>query len=364
MVGIIGDRDLAGDGQPVTMFGHPTTHADRAGGAGGGPRRRAHRRPLPAHRPRPLPRPRATSSRCRAPATGAPTRRCPDRAASRLASSATSATTPEQWWGAFQPFWPDLAARRCTVTRGGGELGKADMHLHTLYSDGTASVQAMLDHVESATDLDVIAITDHERIDGALRAREIHAAGRLLVRPRRRRGDHHPPRPRAGALHHRAHPGAAAAGRDAGAHPRPGRDRDRRAPDGAAHAVARHAVAALRAGCATRSRDTGSTRIELLNPSTAGRVAPRRRGSAQRRDPRPGRPSGTPTRTCSRASARRGPGSRATPPPTTARRSRTARPRPTGTYWSHLHNLDVYRRQLGAKVRHLRHTLRPTGEWR
>jgi predicted metal-dependent phosphoesterase TrpH len=51
------------------------------------------------------------------------------------------------------------------------------MHLHTLYSDGTASVQQLLDHVEHATDLDVIAITDHERIDGALRAREIHAAG-------------------------------------------------------------------------------------------------------------------------------------------------------------------------------------------
>ena len=63
------------------------------------------------------------------------------------------------------------------MTRGGGERGKADMHLHTLYSDGTASVQALLDHVERRTDLDLIAITDHERIDGALRARELHAAG-------------------------------------------------------------------------------------------------------------------------------------------------------------------------------------------
>ena len=63
------------------------------------------------------------------------------------------------------------------MTRGGGELGKADMHLHTLYSDGTVSVGALLDHVEAETNLDVIAITDHERIDGALRAREMHAAG-------------------------------------------------------------------------------------------------------------------------------------------------------------------------------------------
>jgi hypothetical protein len=60
---------------------------------------------------------------------------------------------------------------------GTDERGKADMHLHTLYSDGTADVQSLLDHVERHTDLDVVAITDHERIDGALRAREIHAAG-------------------------------------------------------------------------------------------------------------------------------------------------------------------------------------------
>ena len=63
------------------------------------------------------------------------------------------------------------------MTRNGGALGKADMHLHTLYSDGTAAVRDVLDHVERATDLDVAAITDHERIDGALRAAEIHAAG-------------------------------------------------------------------------------------------------------------------------------------------------------------------------------------------
>src|SRR5919108_1797799 len=61
--------------------------------------------------------------------------------------------------------------------RGGGDVGKADMHLHTLYSDGTASVAEVLAYVEYHTDLDLIAITDHERIDGALRARELHAAG-------------------------------------------------------------------------------------------------------------------------------------------------------------------------------------------
>jgi predicted metal-dependent phosphoesterase TrpH len=52
-------------------------------------------------------------------------------------------------------------------------LGRADLHLHTLASDGTAGVLDILDHVESATELDVIAITDHERIDAAVAARAI-----------------------------------------------------------------------------------------------------------------------------------------------------------------------------------------------
>jgi predicted metal-dependent phosphoesterase TrpH len=49
--------------------------------------------------------------------------------------------------------------------------GRADLHIHTLASDGTAGIEAVLDHVERQTDLDVIAITDHERIDAALAAR-------------------------------------------------------------------------------------------------------------------------------------------------------------------------------------------------
>jgi predicted metal-dependent phosphoesterase TrpH len=50
-------------------------------------------------------------------------------------------------------------------------LGRADLHIHTLASDGTSGIVEILDHVERATDLDVIAITDHERIDAALAAR-------------------------------------------------------------------------------------------------------------------------------------------------------------------------------------------------
>ncbi|MEA2620528.1 MAG: hypothetical protein QOC97_1301 [Chloroflexota bacterium] len=51
--------------------------------------------------------------------------------------------------------------------------GRADLHIHTLASDGTAGIEAILDHVERETDLDVIAITDHERVDAAIAARSM-----------------------------------------------------------------------------------------------------------------------------------------------------------------------------------------------
>jgi hypothetical protein len=60
--------------------------------------------------------------------------------------------------------------------------GRADLHIHTVASDGTATVEAILDHVERNTDLDVIAITDHERIDAAV-------AGRAIARDRGLRAD-------------------------------------------------------------------------------------------------------------------------------------------------------------------------------
>ena len=53
--------------------------------------------------------------------------------------------------------------------------GRADLHIHTTASDGTATAIAILDHVQRHTDLDVIAITDHERIDAALAARAMAA---------------------------------------------------------------------------------------------------------------------------------------------------------------------------------------------
>ena len=99
------------------------------------------------------------------------------------------ADAPDQWWAIFFPIWPDLEAGADAAGDGGrwprrgpphdrptGEdraerRGRADLHIHTLASDGTAGIEAILDHVERRTGLDVIAITDHERIDAALAAR-------------------------------------------------------------------------------------------------------------------------------------------------------------------------------------------------
>ncbi len=55
--------------------------------------------------------------------------------------------------------------------------GLADVHMHTNYSDGTGSVEEVLAFVERNTALDVIAITDHDTIEGALRARDLVAKG-------------------------------------------------------------------------------------------------------------------------------------------------------------------------------------------
>ncbi|MFI5272587.1 MAG: CehA/McbA family metallohydrolase [Ktedonobacterales bacterium] len=55
--------------------------------------------------------------------------------------------------------------------------GLADVHMHTNYSDGTGSVEEVLRFAHEHTSLDVIAITDHDTIEGALRARELAARG-------------------------------------------------------------------------------------------------------------------------------------------------------------------------------------------
>jgi predicted metal-dependent phosphoesterase TrpH len=59
-------------------------------------------------------------------------------------------------------------------------MGKADLHIHTLASDGVSSVSEVLASAESRG-LDLIAITDHERVDAAHAARAMAEARGMRV---------------------------------------------------------------------------------------------------------------------------------------------------------------------------------------
>jgi predicted metal-dependent phosphoesterase TrpH len=61
-------------------------------------------------------------------------------------------------------------------------VGKADLHIHTTAGDGLDSVEAILDHVEHATQLDVVAITEHDNLLVGLEAREVAAKRGLRTR--------------------------------------------------------------------------------------------------------------------------------------------------------------------------------------
>lgn len=57
------------------------------------------------------------------------------------------------------------------------EAGTADLHIHTNASDGAPSPAKLLTYVEHETDLDVIAITDHDTLKGAREAKRLHDRG-------------------------------------------------------------------------------------------------------------------------------------------------------------------------------------------
>jgi phosphatidylinositol dimannoside acyltransferase len=106
LVGIIGDRDLAGDGRQVVLFGHPTSIPI-------GPASLAvsHRATLIVGRCLRMgpDRFRAEGEVMEVPHSGdrrADTATLVERIAARFERDIGEA--PEQWWGAFQPFWPDL----------------------------------------------------------------------------------------------------------------------------------------------------------------------------------------------------------------------------------------------------------------
>jgi KDO2-lipid IV(A) lauroyltransferase len=110
MVAIIGDRDLDGDCQPVTLFGHPTTLPI-------GPAWLAvnHRAALLVGRCLRVGPDRfhAEGTFLEIPDSG--DRREDVRVLVRRIGECFErdiGANPEQWWGAFQPLWPDLRASR------------------------------------------------------------------------------------------------------------------------------------------------------------------------------------------------------------------------------------------------------------
>jgi phosphatidylinositol dimannoside acyltransferase len=108
VVGIIADRDLSGDGHVVTMFGHPTTLSP--GPAALAVAHRAHVIVGRCLRVGPD-RFRGEGRILDVPSTGdrrADTRALVERIAACFERDIGEA--PEQWWGAFQPFWPDVRA--------------------------------------------------------------------------------------------------------------------------------------------------------------------------------------------------------------------------------------------------------------
>jgi predicted metal-dependent phosphoesterase TrpH len=63
-------------------------------------------------------------------------------------------------------------------------MGFADLHIHTIHSvDGTSTPAAVLKYAAHHTDLDVIAITDHDDIRGALEALELASKYAVEVIP-------------------------------------------------------------------------------------------------------------------------------------------------------------------------------------
>lgn len=245
--------------------------------------------------------------------------------------------------------------------RSGGERGKADLHLHTLYSDGTASVAEVLDWVEDRTDLDLVAITDHERIDGALRAQELHAARdyhfELVV------GEEVTTR--------RGHLLALFVEKRIPAL-RPLAETVERIHAAGGIAIAAHPIAPLTPSIGVSSlrrlhHDPDPARhldgIELFNPSAAGRVRHRARRRLNEEL------LALPAVGFSDAHVLEGIGTAWTWFPGTGGAEfrgalAAGTTEPAGEHWSAWHNVTVYRRQLVAKGRHLAHTLRPSGEWR
>jgi predicted metal-dependent phosphoesterase TrpH len=240
------------------------------------------------------------------------------------------------------------------------ERGKADLHLHTLYSDGTARLADLLDWIEQRTDLDLVAITDHDRIDGALRAAELHADaahryGLVVGEEVTTRSGHV-----VGLfLTERVPPF------------RPAAETVERIHAQGGLAVAAHPLGiALSLGSGSLRRLTADPRperhldgVEVINPSLGGRL--RHRALAELNDTElhlPGLGSSDAHVLETIASAWTWYQGRSAEDFRASLAAGTVEA--AGSHWSTSHNVAVYGRQLVAKGRKLRHTLRPSGEWR
>jgi predicted metal-dependent phosphoesterase TrpH len=222
-------------------------------------------------------------------------------------------------------------------------------------------VAEILDWVERATDLDLVAITDHERIDGAMRAQELHAAG-----------DYHFDLAVGEEVTTRRGHVLALFVEERIPALRPLAETIERIHDAGGIAVAPHSLAPLTPSLGAGSlkalhEDSKPVRhldaIELMNPSAAGRArrAARRRLNAELLQ--------LPGIGASDAHILEGIGTAWTWfPGVSAQEFRAAlanfQLEPAGVHWSTWHNVDVYRRQLLAKARHLRHAIARSGEWR
>ena len=52
-------------------------------------------------------------------------------------------------------------------------MGKADIHIHTRYGDGMATVSELLDYADRRHDLDIIAVTEHDTLRAGAEARDL-----------------------------------------------------------------------------------------------------------------------------------------------------------------------------------------------
>ncbi|MSQ42504.1 MAG: phosphotransferase [Dehalococcoidia bacterium] len=68
-----------------------------------------------------------------------------------------------------------IAADRTPTPRTAGRFGRADLQVHTRYGDGMEDARGIFEHIELRGDMDVVAITDHDDVRGALLAREAYA---------------------------------------------------------------------------------------------------------------------------------------------------------------------------------------------